>query len=200
MATADDETKALTAPAGPLRRTWEKIATVLALIGLIDLTGQLIKWAGLIHWLAEKYAGVRAWLFSWLPFHIPPEWHDTIVLVLILFSVTNVGTYQSTGYTFIGLTRYLIKGLRVESIEERRYYIFVVAVFITALIVVLFLQDYDHIVFILLAFVSPLLISLLFGLIATGFHWLLATAAIFGALIAINYAYVQWLEPLAEHH
>jgi hypothetical protein len=46
--TADTKAKSLTA-LGPLRRTWEKIATVLAAIGLIDLSSQLIKWASLIH-------------------------------------------------------------------------------------------------------------------------------------------------------
>jgi DNA-binding transcriptional MocR family regulator len=68
-----------------LRNTWEKVATVLAVIGLIDVSGQLIHWAELIHWIAEHYAAVRTWLFGWLPFHIPVEWHDPIVLFFIFF-------------------------------------------------------------------------------------------------------------------
>jgi hypothetical protein len=95
MTTADHE--ASTVPAGVLRRSWEKIAIVLAVIGLVDVSSQLIKWAASIHWIATKYAIVRAWLFGWLPFHIPPEWHDPIVLFLIILSVTNVGVYRETG-------------------------------------------------------------------------------------------------------
>ena len=100
MATAENEEQAMP-QAGWLGRTWEKVATVLAVIGLADLSGQLIKWAAAIHWIITKYAIVRAWLFGWLPFHIPPEWHDPIVLFIILFSVTNVGVYRSTQHTFV---------------------------------------------------------------------------------------------------
>jgi hypothetical protein len=45
-----------------------------------------------------------------------------------------------------------------------------------------------------------LLIVVSVPLLAKVWRWLLATAAIFGVLVAINYAYIQWLEPLAEHH
>jgi hypothetical protein len=164
------------------------------------MTGQLITWASWVHWIAENYATVRAWLFGWMPFHIPREWHDPIILLLIFFSVTNLGSYQSTGLTFVDWLRVLIKGFDVKTIEDRWYFIFYVASFTAALIVVLFLRDYDYIVYILLAFMSPVLLGLLFALTVSGFHWLLATAAIFGALVVVNYAYVQWLEPLAEHH
>src|SRR5713226_9762871 len=95
--------------AGSLRRTWEKVATVLAVIGLADLFGQLIKWAAAIHWIITKYAIVRGWLFGWLPFHIPAELHDIIVLLLIFYSVANGGAYQRTGET---LTKRLLHELR----------------------------------------------------------------------------------------
>jgi hypothetical protein len=36
--------------------------------------------------------------------------------------------------------------------------------------------------------------------VSLAWRWVLTTAAIFGALVVINYAYIQWLEPLAEHH
>jgi hypothetical protein len=99
MGTAD--TEASTMPqAGWLRRTWEKVATVIAVVGLIDFTGQLIHWAKLIHEIVTQYAVVRGWLFGWLPFHIPPQWHDPIVLLLIFFSMTNVGLYRRTRHTF----------------------------------------------------------------------------------------------------
>src|SRR5258708_19274290 len=81
-----------------LRRTWEKVAIVLAVIGLVDLSRQLIEWAALVHWIVTKYAIVKIWLFGWLPFHIPPEWHDPIVLLSLLLSVTNVGVYRETGW------------------------------------------------------------------------------------------------------
>jgi hypothetical protein len=83
---------------GWLRRAWERVATILAVISLIDVSSQLIHWAKLIHEIAEKYAIVRTWLFGWLPFHIPPEWHDLIVLFSILLSVINVGVYRETGW------------------------------------------------------------------------------------------------------
>jgi len=90
-------TEASTRPqTGLLRRTWEKVATALAVVGLVDLTGQLIKWAAVIHWVVAKYAIVKVWLFGWLPVHIPPEWHDAIVLASILLSVTNIGVYRET--------------------------------------------------------------------------------------------------------
>jgi hypothetical protein len=56
--------------------------------------------AALIHWIVENYALVKNLLFGWLPFHIPPEWHDYILLFFIIFSVTNVGFYQRTGRIF----------------------------------------------------------------------------------------------------
>jgi hypothetical protein len=95
------DTEASVARVGWVRRTWEKIATVIAVIGLADLSGQLIKWAAAIHLVITKYAIVKAWLFGWLPFHIPPEWHDPIVLLLIFLSVTNMGVYRETGKTYI---------------------------------------------------------------------------------------------------
>jgi hypothetical protein len=42
-------------------------------------------------------------------------------------------------------------------------------------------------------------IALSFMAAVLAWRWVLTTAAIFGSLVATNYAYVQWLEPLAEH-
>ena len=47
-----------------MARAWEKIATGLAVIGLIDLSGQLIKWAAAVHWLIDKYRIMKVWLFA----------------------------------------------------------------------------------------------------------------------------------------
>jgi hypothetical protein len=197
------DTEASTQRNGWLRRAWEawlRVAGFLAIIALVDLTGQLIRWAAWVHWLATQYAIARAWLFGWLPFHIPPDWHDPIILLLIFFSVTNMGSYQSTGYTFVDWLRILLKGFNVRTIEDRWYYFFYAASVATALVVVLFFRDYDDIVYILLAFASPVLLGVLFVLTVSGLRWLLVTAAIFGALVLVNNAYIVWLEPLAEHH
>ncbi|MGP0091280.1 MAG: hypothetical protein ACLPKB_15190 [Xanthobacteraceae bacterium] len=82
-------------------RYWEKIATALSVVSLVDLSEQFIKWAKHIHWVVENYKVAKVWLFGWLPFHIPPDWHDFIILFCIFFSVTNVGLYKRTGRTYI---------------------------------------------------------------------------------------------------
>src|SRR2546422_690415 len=84
-----------------LASVWSITATVLALIGLVDLTHQLVEWAAFIHEIAEKYAEVRGWCFNRLPFRIPKEWHDYVVLGFIFFSVGNVGYYRRTGHVFL---------------------------------------------------------------------------------------------------
>src|SRR5438477_12813699 len=84
-----------------LATVWSITATVLALIGLVDLTHQLVEWAAFIHEIAEKYAEVRGWCFNRLPFRIPQEWHNYVVLGFILLSVANVGYYRRTGYVLL---------------------------------------------------------------------------------------------------
>src|SRR5688572_7055942 len=83
-------------------KKWEKIGSVLAILGLADLFGQTIKWAAGIHWIVSKYSIAKAWLFSFAPFHIPPEMHEPIVISLILFSVTSIGFYREIGRTYTG--------------------------------------------------------------------------------------------------
>jgi hypothetical protein len=80
---------------------WSKAATILAIIGLVDLTHQLIEWAEAIHQIATKYATVSEALFAWLPFHVPHEWHNVIVLGAVFCSVINVGYYQNTGKLYV---------------------------------------------------------------------------------------------------
>jgi hypothetical protein len=206
MATAD--TEASTASAGSLRRGWEKIATVLAVIGLVDVTGQLIKWAALIHWITEKYAIARAWLFGWLPWHIPPEWHDPIVLFLIFFSLTNVGVYRKSEHTIVSHILRNLEWVNILSVST-----FIIIAF------ALFLQDNDpqsaaidiikeytgsvitilSIIFVFIALLFAFVV-LSFAVAVLAWRWVLTTAAIFCVLIAINQAYVVWLEPLMEHH
>jgi hypothetical protein len=81
-------------------RVWDKISIALTILGLIDVTGQVIKWAALVHRLAEIYGNWRDWLFRFLPFQVPPEWHNFVVIGAIIFSVTNIGFYRRTGKIF----------------------------------------------------------------------------------------------------
>jgi hypothetical protein len=183
-------------PRGWLRSTWEKIATVMAVISLVDITGQLIKWMALIHWVATHYAIARAWLFGWLPFHIPPEWHDPIVLTLILLSVTNVGVHRKTRHTFI-----------YHFVDEALQLLFLpyILLFITLLLVLGFLNilSLGQFIAVFLFGVGGAFLllqtAIILRVMLMAWHWLLITAAFFGALVAINQVYVLWLEPLAEH-
>jgi hypothetical protein len=201
MPTTDIE--APTKHAGWFGRTWHKIATVLAAIGLVDVTGQLIKWASIIHWIAERYAVVRGWVFSWLPLRLPPEWHDPTVLFLILFSVTNVGLYRRTGHT---LAFYVVEKWRWFAIATVLIFpvleVYIVrdalsgpiSLPITPGVVVIFTLPY-----VVVGALAAGLITLIFAAAVIAWRWVLTTATIFGALVAINYAYVLWLAPLAEH-
>jgi hypothetical protein len=174
-------------------RWWEKISAFLAIIALVDLTGQLIKWASIIHWLAEKYAAVRAWLFGWLPFHILPEWHDPIVLFLIVVSVTNVGVYQRTGHTAgTEASQVLSAFLRGKEFAEARWFA-VVLVFVAALGIAV--GEFGNTLLL-----GVFIIVLFSGVVLLAWRWVLTTAAVFGALAAVNYAWVHWLEKLAERH
>jgi len=206
-------------PTAPFRSTWEKVATVLSLIGLVDLTSQLIKWAGLIHWLAVRYAGVRSWLFSWLPFHIPPEWHNYIVLLMIFLSVANVGFYKQTGkfYFFQALITpvvLLFGGLPVdESDLKRKSGIDGLALQITEFCSLMLSQA------VLLSAgawvahffgytASPIFwevmkwgsLCALIGAsgILVAWRWLIGTAFLFGMLVGINEIYVRWLESVVS--
>jgi len=189
----------------------------LAVIGLIDVSQQLIDWAAFIHRIVEKYAIVRAWLFGWLPFHIPPEWHDPIVLLLIFFSVTNAGIYRRTKGTYMS---YIIKnsalagGWSALTIVGFIKIAVHMVIFFT-LFVALMSQWRGHelhiwyfdflIVFVFLiasttvAFGGTGIVLALFDGVILAWRWLLTTAAFFGALVAVNQVYVLWLEPLAEH-
>jgi hypothetical protein len=191
-------------------RAWEKIATGLAVIGLIDLTGQLIKWAAAVHWLVEKYRIVKVWLFGWMPFYIPPEWHDYVLLFCVMFSVVNVGFYRRTGKPFIPK---LIRSTSFSDLtsdpEAGEYSGDRVAA--TLRTVALGFGIIGLLAYSLLSAigwitggtppsVSVWVTSWSFIAIALSgaplaWRWILVTGAIFAALIAINEIYILWLEP-----
>lgn len=81
---------------------WEKVGSVLGILGLANLFDDFVRWASGINWVLSKYAAARDWLFSWLPFYIYPDIKDALVFLLVLFSVTNIGFYHRTGYTLVG--------------------------------------------------------------------------------------------------
>jgi hypothetical protein len=196
---------------------WEKASAFLAIVALVDLTGQLIKWASIIHWLAEQYAAVRAWLFGWLPFHIPPEWHDPIVLLLILFSVTNVGLYRRTRRTLLYFLFFLGEDKETaeltQHISSRQFYFIWTSALAVAIIVTSYAFFFGNLIGlanqekypISVAIIIVIITSFILGAnvlcyLVVAWRWVLTTTAIFGTLVAVNLAYVQWLEPLAEHH
>jgi hypothetical protein len=84
-----------------LGRVWDKISLALTVLGLIDVTSQLVEWAEFIHWIVQKYKIWRDWLFYFLPFHIPEEWRNYVVILGLAFSVTNIGYYKRTGKLYI---------------------------------------------------------------------------------------------------
>jgi hypothetical protein len=230
VATANPEAST-TPQAGLLHRTWEKVATALAVIGLVDLTGQLIKWAAVIHWVVAKYAIVTAWLFGWLPFHIPPEWHDAIVLSSILLSVTNIGVYRETRWRIRSFWKAAeTSAALLHKFSPLRLLLFVLLIlgpFAAGALIFLYLGDLARdllpflnddssttpsmllvaaiFLMLFLFILSEILgiivaLALLFLLVAfvVAWRWILVTAAIFSALIAVNEVYVRyWLEPLA---
>jgi hypothetical protein len=216
VATAETAASTTLGSARWLRRTWEKFATVLAVIGLIDLTRQLVQWAELVHWIATQYAIVRSWLFGWLPFHIPPEWHDPIALFSILLSVTNVGVYRETRrrsfadawddmwakfptgsffslpFTALLLFALWLAGLRLLSaIADANFgdaapWVIWIVIFVTIY----------HLTFLV---IFPFALFYFAERLLVAWRWLLVTATVFGALVIVNEVYVGWLEPLAIH-
>jgi hypothetical protein len=222
-----EEVQAVPAPAdvswlSKARRHWDKIASVLAIIGLCDLTSQLVKWVAGIHWVVSHYAVAKAWVFSWAPFHIPPEWHDVIVLFLILFSVTNIGFYQRIGRSYTGeLARslggfVLIFILLLPAVFSRRlrkisdgiaerftqYYTRPVRILANVLVVL------PLAIFFIGAYLESVRV-MQFGVISAGvitvavaagalvaWRWILGTFATFAALVAVNEIYVRFLERL----
>ena len=199
----------------PWRSAWEKLATALAVISLVDLSGQVIKWAALIHWIVEGYVVVRNWLFGWLPFHVPPEWRNYIVLFFVLFSVTNVGFYKRIGRTYVTqlilmLFRNADPPFEASTREERVVLGVSAAIFLIAGVVLLFVMVVELVWGDLPGrFDRQTLDRMGIGAfvvcmaVATGipiaWRWLLFTAAVFAALIAVNEVYVRWLEPFAHH-
>ena len=76
---------------------WSKTASFLAILSLIDVTHQVVEWATFIHAIVSRYVAIRELLFGWLPFHVPQEWHNYVILACVTLSVSNIGFYRATG-------------------------------------------------------------------------------------------------------
>jgi len=72
----------------------EKIATILAVIGLADLFSKQVAWSPAIRWVIGDYRTATAWLFGWLPSPVSSDWQDYILLSGILFAVTAAAHYK----------------------------------------------------------------------------------------------------------
>jgi hypothetical protein len=201
-------------------RYWEKVAAFLAIIALVDLTRQLIEWAAWVHWIAEKYAAVRTWLFGWLPFHVPPEWHDPIVLLFVFFSVTNVGVYRRTGHSILSIFSAMWnKTIHLENLVPRSFVQDIIvggflgfAAFFTFLAGVWIVASVapDGVIINVIVFLGALIVLPIFYLIFIVFsafiytfvmiawRWVLTTAAIFGVLVAINEIYMLLPKKLVD--
>jgi hypothetical protein len=185
---ATTETEASTVRAGWLGSIWRIIATAFAVIGLVDFARQsIVEWPTGVHRFATQYAIERDWLFGQLPFSVPPEWRDFILLFVILFIVMNVVFYE--------------RNRRVFTLSKEAYADYF-ALWVSATTgIALWLWMHSglwepHLSDLFSAIGGLFIVSAAFF----AWRWFLTTAAIFGALVVINYAYFQWLAPLVEHH
>lgn len=226
---------------------WKKVATFLTILGLADFFSQSVKWANAIHWLVSHYASAKLWLFSWLPLHVPAEWHDVIIITLITFSITNIGFHQKTGKTYAAhLVRFALMSawelilmagaafngrimIKYQEIRKMNSYwneyksdkiSLFIAIFSISIIVIFsilyslfyyfgeflvsawpqlgaartFFLEHEHDVSNATAILGFALAS---GAIVA-WRWILGTLGAFATLLAINEAYVRWLEPFAQ--
>lgn len=82
-------------------RYWRRIALVLALFNLASLFDNYVKWSRWINLAVSHYQAARDWAFAWLPFRVPEDWRDIVVLFLVLLSLTVGGVRSSTGHNYI---------------------------------------------------------------------------------------------------
>ncbi|MGA8612692.1 MAG: hypothetical protein WB760_13550 [Xanthobacteraceae bacterium] len=195
------------------RGPWNLIAVPLALIVLVNLTGRFIEWVPLIDLVSEKYATWTILVFSRSPIHIRSEWYDYIVLLCVVFIITNVGYYRRIGKLFItdllsfGLSRSLDQGdpnlkkswqARVDDLGA----------FLTGcstVAVISLLPAYGFLTFMsffislhtnaIVAYAKwPLVAAVVVGsgcLIA--WRWLLTIGLLFALLVVGNGVYLHWL-------
>ncbi|MGA8615747.1 MAG: hypothetical protein WB760_29515 [Xanthobacteraceae bacterium] len=98
------------------RGPWNLIAVPLALIVLVNLTGWFIEWVPLIDRASEKYTTWMILVFSRSPVHIRSEWNDYLVLLCVVFIITNVGYYRRVGKLF---TTELLSFALSRSLDQR---------------------------------------------------------------------------------
>jgi hypothetical protein len=197
------------------RGPWNLVAAPLALIILVDLTARLVQWAASIQWLAEEYAAWMTWAFGWLPIAIPLGWDNYVVLLCVLFSVTNVSYHRKTGRWFIadllsfGLSRPFYEGDRLRSLsKDWQANIDDLAAVVTGsatVVLIGLVPAYCFLSFmsffvslqtaLIVAYVKwPLIFA---GVVGSGFliswRWLLSIGLLFALLVVGNGVYLHWL-------
>jgi hypothetical protein len=79
-----------------VKRAWPYIGTVMTVLGLVDLTHQLIEWAQLIHLATMKYVAIREWIFEWMPLRVPTIWRNVIIMGAVTITTASIGYKRKT--------------------------------------------------------------------------------------------------------
>jgi len=196
------------------RGRWNLLAVPIGLICLVTLTKHLIEWSPLIDFVAEKYATWMTWVFRRSPIRIRSGWNDYIVLVCVVFLITNVGYYRRTGKLFItdllsfSLSRSLAQGdpyLR----ESWQATVDDLAAFVTGCITVVvvislfsalcfltfmsFFVSFDTAVIVAYAKWALILAAIPSSGLFIAWRWIVGTALLFALLAVGNELYIHWL-------
>lgn len=163
-------------------RLWRRVSLILAVIGLASLFDRIVKWAQWIHWVVVHYQGARDWAFGWLPWRVPEDWRDVAALSVIMLASTATGFQFATGRSFlpviaplalVGALGAVFAAMGVPYRPAFSPDMMPVACLVGLAFAVLFVGE---------------------GYLA--WRWLLATAAAFAALFAVNEVYVRLLVPM----
>jgi hypothetical protein len=179
----------------------------------VNLTGRFIEWVPLIDWVSEKYSTWMIVFFSRSPIHIRSQWNDYIVLLCVVFVITNAGYYRRTDKLFItdllsfGLSRSIEQGNPHLS-KSWQARVDDLGAFLTgcaAVVVIGLLPAYCFLTFMsfvisfhtneIVAYAKwPLIVVVVVG---SGFliawRWLLSVGLLFALLVVGNEAYLHWL-------
>lgn len=72
-------------------RWWRRIGLLMNSVGLASLFDNVVKWARWIHWTIGQYRFVRDWAFGLLPFQLPDDWRDSVVIAFVILVTTLKG-------------------------------------------------------------------------------------------------------------